>query len=190
MTNAELVAHTRHVLDHHHTFLREQLPPLEAALARSDAPRELVRALAALRVFMDDHMMKEEHMLFPRIVALAAEPEGAAAEVEGPIRVMHQEHRSVAAMEHGLRTLLDRAGPHRDALTAVLDDLAAHAKLEDETIFAECLAREGVPEAERVPPPWVPPPPRPPARAAPPPAPAPAAGGGLRSRLKRLLGRG
>lgn len=190
MTNAELVAHTRHVLDHHHAFLREQLPPLEAALARADVPRELVRAVAALRVYMDDHMMKEEHMLFPRIVALAAEPEGAPADVEGPIRVMHQEHRNVAAMEHGLRGLLDRAGPHRDALTAVLDDLAAHAKLEDETIFAECLAREGVPEAERVPPAWVPPPPRPAARPSAPAAAPPPPTGGLRSRLKRLLGRG
>ena len=65
MTPAELTALAEHILGTHHALLHRELPRLDAAL--SAAPRSLRAPFGHLKSLLDDHLMKEERILFPAI---------------------------------------------------------------------------------------------------------------------------
>lgn len=128
----------RHVLDTHHAPLRAELPRLAAALADAGPP---VRApFQHLHRLMEMHMDKEEHVLFPAILALTAPGGAEGCGVAGPIAQMSHEHEQIQVLETALREASRDAGPHEAALLAMLDDLCEHARFEDEELFPAALA--------------------------------------------------
>jgi regulator of cell morphogenesis and NO signaling len=99
-----------HILTAYHGPLKEELPRLETMARKvhqvhgdKDPQRlvELVRVVAGLRRELEEHMGKEEQVLFPMIL------EGHGALSGPPVRMMEQEHESAAAALRRLRELTD-----------------------------------------------------------------------------------
>ncbi|RME26460.1 MAG: hypothetical protein D6798_06680, partial [Deltaproteobacteria bacterium] len=131
----------------HHEPSREALPVVTAALR--GAPLDLRQDWAALRALYEDHLGKEEVLLFPAIEALERGDESAVHHILGPIAQMHVEHGQLGAIEQRMRSRLDAAGEARAALLAFLDDLPVHAGREDDHLFRPALAlAAGIPVEE------------------------------------------
>ncbi|HQY09134.1 MAG: iron-sulfur cluster repair protein YtfE [Burkholderiales bacterium] len=147
---AELIDH---ILQRFHERHREQLPELirlaqrvESVHADSpDCPRGLTAHLMAMQQDLENHMLKEERILFPLL------RNGSPAFVPGPIAVMRQEHD-----QHGdaLRQLLELTGGSllapagacatwqalMSGLQTLHEDLMQHIHLENNVLFAGLAA--------------------------------------------------
>ena len=136
-----------HILATHHSLLKRELPRLGAALH----DRELQAVFSELVMVLSEHMMKEEVILFPMVLALAAGEGASGCGVLGPVKQMGHEHGLIRELETRLRSLSARAGHEESALIALLDDLARHAATEDDQLFPLALALEaaalGAPES-------------------------------------------
>jgi regulator of cell morphogenesis and NO signaling len=142
----------RHILDAFHAPQREELSRLEAmarkvhAVHREKDPvrlGELVQVVAALRTELEQHMAKEEQILFPIIA------NGRGAMAARPIAVMEAEHEAAGAMLRRIRHLTDdfllpegacntwRALWH--GLEAFERDLHEHVHLENNVLFPRAL---------------------------------------------------
>jgi regulator of cell morphogenesis and NO signaling len=149
-----------YIVREHHTFTREtlrRLAPLADKVLRvhGEAQPELRRVrelLDALARDLEPHMVKEEQILFPCIVALAtgqlsAEHSGC---IEHPLRVMQHEHDQVGTLLRELDELTCGYCPPSGtcasyaALYAGLEDLQAdlheHIHLENNVLFPSALA--------------------------------------------------
>ncbi len=156
---AELVAH---IVEHHHGYLRDELPRLrelveKVAHAHGDRHPELAgvqQTFGAVADELEQHMVKEERILFPACVALE---EGAAGSfpfgsVENPIARMLHEHDEVAAGLARLRSSTNAYEPPADACTSyrsMLDGLATlerdthrHVHEENNILFPRAVALE------------------------------------------------
>jgi regulator of cell morphogenesis and NO signaling len=156
---AELCAH---IVDHHHAYLRDELPRLrqlvdKVARAHGDHHPDLIdveTTFIALASELKQHMVKEERILFPDCIALE---EGAAVEfpfgsVENPIGMMLHEHEDVAAGLARLRALTNGYEPPSDACNsyrAMLDrlqtleaDTHRHVHKENNILFPRAVALE------------------------------------------------
>ncbi|GJM45600.1 MAG: iron-sulfur cluster repair protein YtfE [Gemmatimonadota bacterium] len=142
-----------HILVTYHRPLTEELPRLDS-MARKvlevhgqrDPERlaELVSVLAGLRSELEDHMAKEEQVLFPMI------QRGQGASADGPITVMEEEHEAAGAALRRLRELTDgyevpeyacntwRALWH--GLAALEEAMHRHIHLENNILFPRSLA--------------------------------------------------
>jgi Cu2+-exporting ATPase len=138
MTPAETAALARDIVATHHAFLQRELPRLGGLLG--DASPRLRAPFAHLRRTMDEHMAKEEGILFPMILALAEGRDVGGCGVVGPIAQMGAEHDEIRTLEDALRSASRDAGALEPALLAMLDDLAVHAAKEDELLFPAALA--------------------------------------------------
>ncbi|HWA63833.1 MAG TPA: iron-sulfur cluster repair di-iron protein [Caulobacteraceae bacterium] len=142
--SAALVAHIR---ERFHETHRRELPEL-VALARRveathrghpEAPRGLTALLERAASELEDHMAKEEQVLFP---AMQADFRGS---LDMPIRVMRQEHDGHAQIVHALEALTGRftlpanACRSWQALYAgaekFVTDLTEHIHLENNVLF-------------------------------------------------------
>lgn len=142
-----------HILNTYHAPLREELPRLDGMARkvlsvhgdkRPDTLPELVKVFAGLRAELEDHMMKEEQILFPAIEA------GHGATADGPIAVMMQEHDSAAAALRRLRELTDDYAVPAEACTtwralwhgleALETSLHEHIHLENNILFPRARA--------------------------------------------------
>ncbi len=154
MTPNNLSALAQQILDTHHALLKRELPRLEAAFRQGDPA--LRRPFERLCRTLEAHLQKEEQILFPAILALCARGELSGCGVLGPIRQMEHEHEEIRAIEAELRQAAALAGPLEADLVALLDDLAQHARTEDEALFPAALALSE-PAADLIPPsapPW------------------------------------
>ena len=156
---AELCAH---IVDHHHVYLRDELPRLrrlvdKVARAHGDAHPELIDVEATFNALADEleqHMPKEEQILFPACVALE---EGAAGHfpfgsVENPIGMMLHEHDEVAAGLARLRALTNAYEPPSsgcnsyramlDRLQTLETDTHQHVHEENNILFPRAVALE------------------------------------------------
>ena len=149
-----------HIVEQHHGYLREELPPLTALVdkvwrAHGDAHPELAEVRETFAEVADElaqHMLKEEQILFPACVALEQGGDAPAVDsVESPIGVMLHEHDEVAAGLARLRTLTAGYKPPVDAWTyrAMLDQLRTlendthrHVHEENNVLFPRALALE------------------------------------------------
>ncbi|MFN8221703.1 MAG: iron-sulfur cluster repair di-iron protein [Gaiellales bacterium] len=161
-TKASLASLIDHIVNVHHRYLREELPQLGAlvdkvASRHGDRHPELldVRAtFAELAAELQQHMLKEERVLFPVCEALeeGERPSLPFGSVENPIAAMRHEHDDAA---HGLariRELTDAFTPPSDACTsyrAMLDrldtfdrDLRRHVHEENNVLFPRTVALE------------------------------------------------
>ena len=142
-----------HILATYHAPLRSELPRLQKMADKvlavhgdkmPDVLDELHIVFTALRVELEDHMTKEEQILFPLIRA------GRGADASGPIAVMEQEHASAGAALRRLRELTDDFQPPEGAcatwtgLWAGLADLEnemhLHIHLENNILFPRAVA--------------------------------------------------
>jgi regulator of cell morphogenesis and NO signaling len=158
-TVAPVSALVDHIVEHHHGYLREELPPLAAlvdkvARAHGDTHPELADVLTTFAGIADElseHMLKEEHVVFPACVALE-EGEPVPGSVESPIAVMLHEHDEVAGSLTRLRALTSGYEPPVDACNsyrAMLDrlrtlelDTHRHVHEENNVLFPRALALE------------------------------------------------
>jgi regulator of cell morphogenesis and NO signaling len=115
---AELVSH---IVEVHHGYLRQALPRLRLLTQKvlsahgaqhGEMLRQVQDLFRALDAELTPHLMKEEEVLFPFIVALevhvrdgAAEPSACFGSVRNPIRQMEHEHESAGATLAKLRTV-------------------------------------------------------------------------------------
>ncbi|MES2642375.1 MAG: hemerythrin domain-containing protein [Myxococcota bacterium] len=125
------------ILDTHHALLHRELPRLAAAFR--ERPKELRAPFMRLKQVMDEHMMKEERILFPMIITLGEGGPNGGCGVDGPIAQMGAEHTGIRLLEDELRGVASLAGDEEEALMALLDDLSEHARKEDELLFPSAL---------------------------------------------------
>lgn len=131
----------------HHALLRREMPRLSAAFAEMGADPALTGPWNALLSTLDRHMFKEENILFPAIASLEAGGPAGHCGLQGPIKQMQHEHIEIRELEIQVRAAADHAGPEKDALLALLDDLGVHAGREDDALFPAALALAGTPQA-------------------------------------------
>ncbi|MCP4807298.1 MAG: hypothetical protein GY913_30675 [Proteobacteria bacterium] len=125
-----------YIVGTHHALLREELPRIATAL-RETGQAELYDAWLELAGFLSQHLAKEEEILFPMIEEL--ERSGYSACLAGAMSQMNYEHVAMSSLEERVRQLSMRSSL-RTRITALLDDLAVHACLEDDELFP--LVRE------------------------------------------------
>lgn len=157
-----------HILRVHHAYVREALPLIAGYLAKLQDVHgarhpELARVAAVFAQVADDlqqHMMKEEQVLFPYVRDLEAQADRPCGvrmspfgTVANPIRMMEREHREVADALHQIRDLTGNYTPPADGCTtyqvclAELDrferDLHRHVHLENNVLFPRAIELEG-----------------------------------------------
>ena len=159
-TGAPLATLCDHIIETHHAFLRHELPRVGQLLAKvvgvhGDRHPELYRVLSVFEPFardLDQHMAKEERVLFPLVKRLAA-GDAVGMNPLAPIRVMEAEHDQAGAAMAEMRRLTDDFRPpagacasYRAALAglhAIEQDLHRHVHKENNILFprAERLAK-------------------------------------------------
>ncbi len=152
-----------HIIATHHNYLREEFPRLtkmtqRVAQVHGERHTELPKvrdAFAALRDELDQHMQKEEMILFPMIKQLDTGESSAASHcgsIENPIRMMEHEHDNAGDGLSTLRELTDGFAPPTDACNTyrvMLDSLATleadlhqHIHKENNILFPRAIAAE------------------------------------------------
>ena len=150
---AELI---EHILERFHDRHREQLPELIRLASRvehvhgskPDCPRGLAEHLFNMQQELENHMCKEEHVLFPML------ERGVAADgLQGPITVMRHEHDQHGEALARLASLTNDITPPVNAcntwralyrgLEELRDDLMQHIHLENNILFAARPVRTG-----------------------------------------------
>jgi regulator of cell morphogenesis and NO signaling len=139
------------IIAHYHDRLRAALPEL-VALAREveqgsaghvSCPRGLAAHLEAVLGAIEDHLLKEERILFPMIL------EGYGARVSGPVRVLETEHDEHCANLARIRALTTDLTPPAEAndawrrlyqrLGELETELFDHIHLENDVLFPRAL---------------------------------------------------
>lgn len=141
-----------HILARYHAVHRREFTELERLARRVEAvhrdnaevPKGLADLLAAMAQDMEDHMRKEEQILFPALRA------GARAMVARPIAVMRMEHDGHARHLHALEALTRHGTPPDGACNTwralyagtrkLADDLMMHMHLENNVLFPRFAA--------------------------------------------------
>jgi regulator of cell morphogenesis and NO signaling len=142
-----------HILTTYHQPLREELPRLESMARKlseeqpeedTDTLSELLSTYLGLMAELEDHMMKEEQILFPMIL------QGQGGMAAGPISVMEMEHESAKSALADLRRLAgnyeltaeatDSRRALWNGLAALEDALHQHIHLENNILFPRVRA--------------------------------------------------
>jgi regulator of cell morphogenesis and NO signaling len=161
-STASLKSLCENIVSTHHAFLKRELPrlhPLVEKIARvhgEDHPEmiEVLHVFAGLRAEMEQHMMKEERILFPMIIQ---REEGFAGEnhcgsIGNPIAVMEHEHDSAGAALARIRELTggyvapeSACNTYRGVLTSLSEiesDMHTHVHKENNILFPRALELE------------------------------------------------
>lgn len=146
----------RHILDTHHVYLKENLPTLaqlaqKVARVHGENHPELIEVARVYHKFqteMNDHLAKEEQILFPAILQLVKGEGGFG--IQQPIRVMLMEHDAAGQDLEALRTLTKGFAPPEDAcysyrtlfsgLAELELDTHTHIHKENNILFPKALA--------------------------------------------------
>jgi len=143
----------------HHTFTRSALERIEKLFQEHSAAsirqyEELLRCFNALYEELLPHLMKEENILFPHIVAMERDPlhppSSCFGTIANPIYMMRVEHATCQELLTQLRSLTGgydatSSKPASELYTALeeLDgDLVEHIHWEDEVLFPRALELE------------------------------------------------
>lgn len=136
-----------HILANYHAMHRDDLASLIPLASRveqvhaddPDAPKGLASALTKLALEMEDHMAKEEMILFPAMRA------GGGAGIEHPIAVMRADHDDHAEAIALIRQLTVDLTPPEHACgswrslyggtATLLSAFASHIALENDVLF-------------------------------------------------------
>jgi regulator of cell morphogenesis and NO signaling len=135
----ELVAH---IVDTHHHYLHAELPALQALAdkvlevhgERHPELADVRRLLVALREDLEPHLLKEERVLFPAILALVeGRRDFPFGSVENPIRMMTTEHERTGELLAELRRVSGGHIPPDDACASYRSLYQRLATLEADT---------------------------------------------------------
>lgn len=166
-TLADLI---RHIVSKHHAYLREELPAIGRLLAppatdKNDARTaelgRLTNLFGQFRRGMEEHLKKEEAILFPMIESIEtarhtghALPRFPFGSIAHPISVMEQEHERARQELVEIRKLTSDytaipagCGEQRSSferLRALDNDMEIHSRLEDEVLFPRAIGLEQV----------------------------------------------
>jgi regulator of cell morphogenesis and NO signaling len=142
-TSASLAELCTHIVEQHHGYLRDELPPLrelvdKVAGVHGNTHAELLGVQEIFHELADEleqHMLKEERIVFPACVALDAGATGRFpfGSVENPIGVMLHEHDEVAAGLAALRALTGAYEPPAGACNSYRAMLERLDTLEQDT---------------------------------------------------------
>jgi regulator of cell morphogenesis and NO signaling len=149
-----------YIIGTHHVYVKQELPQIFAYLQRV-ASKHGSRHPEMLKVFdlftevkdeLEQHMQKEEMILFPRIKELEHSGTGHQPEayLQAPIAVMEHEHDKAGRLLEEIRILTADYNPPADACTtyrlsfaalkAFEMDLHQHVHLENNILFPKALA--------------------------------------------------
>jgi len=157
----------RHIVDRHHRYVREMAPVISGWLAkirdhhgaRHPELEAVSDAFEALTADLSVHMLKEEHVLFPYVNALARasrthdDPVTAPfGTVRHPVRAMEDDHRLAGLLMARIRLLTNDFQPPDDAcrtyalclaeLARFERDLHRHVHLENHVLFPRAIELE------------------------------------------------
>jgi regulator of cell morphogenesis and NO signaling len=163
-TLAELI---EYIVATHHGFVKQELPRIHQLLKKVTSVHganhaelvEIQQAFEAMAAELISHMMKEEHVLFPYIVALERAmnsgqpaPRPAFGTVSNPVHMMELEHDSTGAALKQISALSGNYTAPHDAcfsyktLYAALRefeaDLHQHVHLENNILFPRAIELE------------------------------------------------
>jgi regulator of cell morphogenesis and NO signaling len=156
-----------HIVTTHHAYVREALPRIVRYLTklqevhgeRHPELARIVRVFAELEAELNQHLLKEEQVLFPYIRDLVEQDEQACGgfmspfgTVENPIRMMEREHREAADALRIIRGLTrgyvapdDGCTTYQVAMAELAQfehDLHRHVHLENNVLFPRAVALE------------------------------------------------
>jgi regulator of cell morphogenesis and NO signaling len=161
---ATLTELANHIVATYHARLREEMPRLEELAGRvlrvhsTRAPRLLSRVEAIvleLSADLNEHMRKEELVLFPAIRAMeAGEFVPGAIPISAPITAMEQEHDHAGALLAELRAITNGFTVPEwgcatvralfEGLAGLERDMHVHVHLENNVLFPGALQRAGL----------------------------------------------
>jgi regulator of cell morphogenesis and NO signaling len=166
MTSAPLEQLIEHIVETHHMYVRSALPAIAGYLkklveAHGARHPELARVLAVfqdLRADFEQHMIKEEQVLFPyvRDLATTSRPCGVSRSpfgtVENPIRMLEREHleagdemRTIRELTHGYEAPADGCRTYAVCMAELSQfeqDLHRHVHLENNVLFPRAIQLE------------------------------------------------
>jgi regulator of cell morphogenesis and NO signaling len=157
-----------HILTAHHAFMKRELPRIDGLLAKVTAAHgerhgemlgELAATFQGLRDEIQQHLAKEEEILFPLITATDAflsgnggRPGCHCGTVLNPIRQMEHEHENAGRALARMRELTDNYRLPDDgcptfatlyeALDSMEKDLHEHIHLENNILFPSAIKQE------------------------------------------------
>jgi regulator of cell morphogenesis and NO signaling len=166
--NAPLGQLADHILETHHSFMKEQLPRLDGLMSKvqkahgaqhGDMLDNLRRVFNALRFEIENHLVKEEQILFPAIKDIDAFMSGTGerpvvhcGSIANPIRQMEHEHDSAGNALADMRQITGNYQLPTDAcqsfaalydgLKAMESDLHEHIHLENNILFPKSVRLE------------------------------------------------
>jgi regulator of cell morphogenesis and NO signaling len=157
-----------HIIKVHHSYVKEALPRIAGLLRKvlnahgaqhGDMLRELQLQFSLLEDELTGHMMKEEMILFPYVVAAEAQRQGDGPQpsacfgtVRNPIRQMEAEHEVAGEALRQIRKVTCGFVPPSDAcptfralyeeLEQFEEDLHEHVHLENNILFPRAIEAE------------------------------------------------
>ena len=161
-----------HIVTTHHTYVRTAMPAILRRLvkleqthgARHPELRRVIEVFQEISADMNQHMLKEEHVLFPYIRDLAARTgdgqtclygRNPFGSVDNPIRMMEREHKEAADALRIIRELTrGYAAPADGCATYELcmadlqrfeRDLHRHVHLENNVLFPKARLLDEAP---------------------------------------------
>jgi regulator of cell morphogenesis and NO signaling len=161
---AELI---EHILATHHTYVKKELPRLQQLLKKvvsvhgANHPElgQIQQIFHVMAAELNSHMMKEERILFPHIIALEDAvrngkpmPRPAFGTVSNPVHMMELEHDAAGAALKEINKLSSNYTPPADgcfsyntlysALKEFEADLHQHVHLENNILFPRSIQME------------------------------------------------
>lgn len=162
-SSAALTELAEHIVSTHHSYLRTELLRIESMASRvakvhGDRFPEMVELailITSLRMELEDHLRKEEMILFPWIKKMETQ-EGSAIPAQGsvlsPITGMEKEHDEAGAALTQIRHLTNDYKPPMDAcntwrvlyasLEALEQDMHTHIHKENSILFPGAIELE------------------------------------------------
>jgi len=166
-TNGALGSLIEHIVTTHHVYVKQEIPRLQQLLHKvvsvhgKNHPElcKIQQTFQPMAAELTSHMMKEEHILFPHIVALEnavnsgrPKPVPVFGTVSNPVHMMELEHDSAGTALKEIKTFSSNYEPpegacfsYRTLYTALKDfesDLHQHIHLENNILFPRAIAME------------------------------------------------
>jgi regulator of cell morphogenesis and NO signaling len=158
-----------HIINKHHHYIKEYMPVIEAHVhkvftkhgQRHPELAKIYELFMEVKAEMEQHMFKEEHILFPRIKLIneAFKEKKSVAGfnnsfLSAPIGVMEMEHEKAGDALHLIRELTNNYLPPEDGCTThrltyaelkeFEHDLHQHVHLENNILFPKALEMEAL----------------------------------------------
>ncbi|MFL5739143.1 MAG: iron-sulfur cluster repair di-iron protein [Flavisolibacter sp.] len=148
-----------YIVSVHHEYVKTNSPLILQYLQRVAAKhgdrfpymKDVHDLFLQLHEEMEQHMMQEEQVLFPRIRQLDHELVKSHASIQAPMSAMEEEHDVAAALLQKIRALTDGFTPPEEACTtfrlslsslqAFEADLHHHVHLENNILFPRTIDR-------------------------------------------------